>query len=67
MLKFEVIKFEAQDVITTSGGVVALPTCSNPSGHSMSFNNVNGTFEYSCVHCGYTNTISNGTIVGGGG
>jgi len=65
MLNIEVIKFEAQDVITAS---IAAPTCTNPSGHSMSWQNVGGVWKTVCSHCGEEVTANPGdSVVGGGG
>ena len=69
MLNIEIVKFEVEDVITTSGGsVIKLPDCSSGGGHSMSFMNVGGTWQMACSKCGYTGSASGGsTIIGGGG
>lgn len=66
MLKVEVIKFEAQDVITASGvaspGVTYIPSCSGDGGHTMSFTNVDGTWQMACSKCGYTGSTTGGSV-----
>jgi len=66
MLKFDLVKFEAQDVITASGVAAApkleIDACTNPNGHSMSFNNVNGTWKMVCSHCGLEESTTGGTV-----
>jgi len=62
MLNIEVIKFEAQDVITASG-VMVIPKCPD-GGHNMQFTRQpDGSFNMVCSKCGYTgNTGNNGQV-----
>lgn len=69
MLKFELTRFEAQDVITTSGvaagpEVVVVPACTNPNGHTATVTISNGTMKFVCQHCGIE-ADSTGSFVGG--
>ena len=61
MLDIEIVKFEVEDVITTSTLVV--PSCSSGAGHSMQVAVVNGKITVACSSCGYTG--SGDVIVGG--
>lgn len=69
MLKVEIIKFEAQDIITASGvaepGVTVIDPCSASGGHNMSFTNVNGTWQMACSNCGYTGSTTGGSVTVG--
>ena len=72
MLKVEMIKFDVQDIITTSGdgvanggSIIVTPSCTG-NGHNMSFQNINGTWQMACSNCGYSGTAKPGdTVVGG--
>lgn len=60
MLNIEIIKFEAQDVITASGFYVEIPACPD-GGHNMQFNKLpDGTRVFACSKCGYTGTTPGG-------
>ena len=64
MLNIEIIKFEVEDVITTS--TIKLSNCSSGSGHNMTFSYSGGTWQMACSECGYTGSASGGsTIIGG--
>lgn len=68
MLKVDVIKFEAQDVITASGtvasGDVVMDKCtSNNGAHgTVNFTVVNGTLSGVCSDCGAVVSTSGGNI-----
>ena len=74
MLKIEVIKFEAQDVITASTAApteaptvpeeVVLPSCTNPNGHSGQVTIIDGVMHFLCEYCG-AEVDSSGSIIGG--
>jgi len=70
MLKAEIIRFEAEDIITTSGGTAAAPgnvvldSCTNPNGHNLSVEVVDGVMKFVCSDCGAEGS-SSGTIIGG--
>ena len=53
MLKFELVKFEAQDVITASG--VAAPACAHSNFEVLI---ANGKANLTCSDCGATGTSS---------
>ncbi len=74
MLKFNLVKFEAQDVITASGAAapvgpaapetVVIPACTNPNGHTAKVTVANGSMKFVCEHCG-VEADSTGSFVGG--
>ena len=66
MIKIELIRFEAQDVITASGvttPVTVVPACTNASGHNMTFQNIEGTWKMACSHCKYEGSTTGGDVV----
>ena len=70
MINVEVIRFEAQDVITASvaapagPSTVVIPACTNPNGHTATVTIQNGTMKFVCQHCG-VEADSTGSFVGG--
>ena len=70
MLEIEVIKFEAMDVITTSGAAPEVPehavmgNCTNPGGHAGQVTISNGVMTIVCSHCG-EEISATGSITGG--
>jgi len=75
MLNIEVIRFEAQDVITASvatpeapkaPATIVVPGCTNPNGHSFAFQNVNGVWKSVCSFCGAPVEAKPGDSVVGG-
>ena len=65
MLNIELIRFEAQDVITASTiTVTVFPKCTNPNGHNIAFNKIDGVWQSACSECGHTeNEIKNGIVI----
>ena len=70
MIKIELVRFEAQDVITASGVVaptvpehVDMNDCTNPTGHSGQVVVENGVANFKCVHCG-ADVSASGSITG---
>jgi len=70
MLNIEVIRFEAQDVITASTAApvepetVVIPSCTNANGHKAQVTISNGAMHFVCEYCG-AEADSTGSFVGG--